>query len=50
MQRDIYKSLINWKNDKKKQPLIIRGARQIGKSFIVNQFGRKEFSSFIVNR
>ncbi len=48
MQRDIYKSLLNWKNDKKRQPLIIRGARQIGKSFIVNQFGKKEFSSFIV--
>jgi predicted AAA+ superfamily ATPase len=32
MERFIYKELIQWKNDISKKPLIIQGARQIGKS------------------
>ncbi len=43
MKRDIYKSLINWKNNNNRKPLLIRGARQIGKTFIVNQFGNNEY-------
>lgn len=43
MKRDIYKSLIDWKKDKNRRPLLVRGARQTGKTFIINQFGDKEF-------
>ena len=47
MKRDIYKSLINWKEDKSRRPLLLRGARQTGKTFIINQFGDKEFDTKI---
>ena len=48
MQRNIYKSLVKWKEKLDKKPLLLRGARQIGKTFIVNEFGKNEFSNFIV--
>lgn len=47
MKRVIYKALIEWKDEKSRRPLLIRGARQIGKSYIVNAFGKNEFKSLI---
>ncbi|MEA3444460.1 MAG: AAA family ATPase [Bacteroidota bacterium] len=47
MKRDIYKTLCDWKNETKHKPLLLRGARQIGKTYIINEFGRNEFASFI---
>ncbi len=47
INRNIYKTLINWRNEKNRRPLLIRGARQIGKTFIVNVFGNNEFKSLI---
>jgi len=38
MRRDIEKELILWKAQKEKYPLIIRGARQVGKSYLVETF------------
>jgi hypothetical protein len=46
MQRDHLKFLQNWRYDPIRVPLLIRGARQVGKSWLVNIFG-KEFSSYI---
>ncbi|MBP1675835.1 MAG: ATPase, superfamily [Bacteroidetes bacterium] len=45
-KRDIEVELNKWKNDTDRQPLIIRGARQVGKSSLVRQFG-KQFRYFI---
>ena len=47
MHRDIYNNLLIWKNDTDKKPLIIEGARQIGKTFIVNEFAKNEYNSSI---
>ncbi len=47
MNRNIYKSLTNWKNNKSRRPLLLRGARQTGKTFIINHFGDNEFPSRI---
>ena len=47
IRRNIYKRLIKWKISRVHKPLLIRGARQVGKSFIVEQFGRNEFSNII---
>jgi len=46
--RAIYKELQEWKNEKNRKPLLIRGARQVGKSYIVEVFGNNEFSNLIV--
>lgn len=45
-KRKIYRQLIDWKNSNRRKPLILRGARQVGKSTIVREFG-KEYQSFI---
>lgn len=47
MQRKIYQQLLDWKSDKNKKPLIIEGARQIGKTYIVNMFAKNEYKNSI---
>jgi len=41
MQRDIEKYLNNWRLNSRKKPLILRGARQVGKTFIVDAFAKQ---------
>lgn len=43
IQRNIINQLLGWKNSKHRQPLILQGARQIGKSWIVQEFGRQHY-------
>lgn len=43
MYRKIIEELIKWKNDKDRKPLILRGARQVGKTFIIKQFGEENY-------
>lgn len=45
MRRSIEKELKNWKAATNRYPLLLRGARQVGKSYIIEEFG-KEFDSF----
>jgi len=47
MQRTIYKDLLTWKNDFHKKPLLLQGARQVGKTFIVNLFGENEYENYV---
>ena len=47
MDRKIYQELINWKNTDMKKPLMIIGARQIGKTYIITEFCKKEFENFV---
>jgi predicted AAA+ superfamily ATPase len=44
MKRAIYDKLKNWKTDKNRKPLILRGARQVGKTYILEEFGHHFFS------
>lgn len=48
MRRDIEKELILWKSQKERYPLIIRGARQVGKSYLVETFGKTHFQNTVV--
>jgi len=47
MERKIYKELIKWKNTNMGKPLMIIGARQIGKTHIIKEFCEKEFNNYI---
>ncbi|MCK4761681.1 MAG: ATP-binding protein [Candidatus Aminicenantes bacterium] len=47
MKRHIEEILKNWKTDRQRRPLLVRGARQVGKSYTVNEFGNKEFDNLI---
>ncbi len=46
MERLIFQSLTSWKSDKNKKPLLLRGARQVGKTYIIRKLGEK-FKHFI---
>ena len=39
MKRKILSKLIEWKNKKNRKPLIVNGARQVGKTYILKEFG-----------
>lgn len=43
MQRYALKHLINWKNKKNHKPLVIQGARQVGKTWLIQEFGKKYY-------
>ena len=43
MYRKIMKDLLEWKKDKNRKPLILRGARQVGKTYIIKQFGEENY-------
>jgi predicted AAA+ superfamily ATPase len=47
MKRDLYEVLCQWKRDTNRRPLLVRGARQVGKTYLVDEFGRREFVSLI---
>ncbi len=47
MKRDIEKDLERWKNQHGRMPLLLRGARQVGKSFIVEKFGKERFENCV---
>lgn len=48
IERDVTQKLLAWKNDSDRKPLIIKGARQIGKSWAVENFGRTQYEHFVV--
>jgi predicted AAA+ superfamily ATPase len=43
MKRDIYKALESWKRSDRRKPLIINGARQVGKTYALKHFGRSSY-------
>ncbi|RAI12146.1 MAG: ATPase [Candidatus Melainabacteria bacterium] len=43
MQRYALKHLIGWKNKKNHKPLVIQGARQVGKTWLMQEFGKKYY-------
>lgn len=47
MKRYAIKQLIDWKNSKNRKPLIIKGARQVGKTWLMKEFGKAQYKSTI---
>lgn len=47
MERKIYRELLNWKNTNIQKPLMVIGARQIGKTYIIEEFCQKEFEKYV---
>ena len=46
MERAALKDLKKWKDSKNRKPLIIRGARQVGKTWLMKAFGRGEYAQY----
>lgn len=47
MQRFLYKKLLEWKDSKHRKPLLLQGARQTGKTWLVTEFGKQEYLHFV---
>lgn len=47
MKRSIYTQLLTWKESPRRKPMILYGARQVGKTYILKEFGRNEFENMI---
>ena len=48
MDRDIEKDLLHWKQQAQHLPILLRGARQVGKSYVVEKFGREHFANLVI--
>ncbi len=47
MKREVYLKLLEWKNDPDRKPLILNGARQVGKTWILKEFGKNEYKNVV---
>ena len=47
MKRKIMNKLLDWKNDANNKPLMVLGARQVGKTYIINEFCKNNFKNYI---
>lgn len=47
LNRTILKELHKWSDSKTRKPLLLRGARQVGKTFIVREFGKERFKNYV---
>ena len=47
MKRKLYNALIEWKNDPDRKPLVLEGARQVGKTWLLKEFGKNEYQNLV---
>ena len=46
MKRNAVSDLVKWKNAEDRKPLVIRGARQVGKTWLMKEFGKLHYKSY----
>ena len=47
LRRKLYDALLAWKKEERKECLLVKGARQVGKTYLIRQFGKNEYESFV---
>ena len=47
LRRRFLENLMKWKKKMNKRPLLVKGARQVGKTFIIRKFGHDQYENFI---
>ena len=47
MDRKLYNKLLKWKKDENRKPLLLTGARQVGKTYLLKKFGANEFENVV---
>lgn len=47
MERTLYKELLAWKASANRRPLILRGARQVGKTYLIKKFAKEAYDSYV---
>ena len=48
MERTLYSRLLKWKDSIYRKPLVLMGARQVGKTYLVTEFGQNEFENMVL--
>ena len=46
LERKIYQKLMEWKNQNNKKCLMVKGARQVGKTYIIDKFCKANYSNY----
>ena len=47
LKRRAYEKLLSWKAEAPEEALLVDGARQVGKTFLIEQFARQEFTDYV---
>lgn len=47
MKRNAIDELIKWKNDEERKPMVLRGARQVGKTWLMKEFGKNYYEGYV---
>lgn len=47
MKRSLYNRLVDWKNDPDRKPLVLEGARQVGKTWLLKEFGKSQYKNMV---
>lgn len=47
LRRNAIQDLIKWKSSEERKPMVIRGARQVGKTWLMKEFGRTYYKSYV---
>lgn len=47
MKRVLYNQMVEWKESPSRKPLILEGARQVGKTWLIKEFGRNEYNNMV---
>jgi predicted AAA+ superfamily ATPase len=47
MKRHLYPRLLEWKNSPRRKPLLLQGARQVGKTWLINYFGEQAYGDYV---
>lgn len=48
LQRNAIKALIQWKSSEDRKPMVLKGARQVGKTWLMKEFGKNFYESYVV--
>lgn len=47
MKRNAIQDMVDWKNDPQRKPLVLRGARQVGKTWLMKEFGQTYYKNYV---
>ena len=48
MERFVLKKLVDWKESPYRKPLILKGVRQVGKTWVLKEFGRRYYENILM--
>ena len=47
MKRNAIEALLKWKNDEERKPMVLKGARQVGKTWLMKEFGKSYYDNYV---